>query len=57
MKKGYKAVSLPLEMAQEVDNLVGRRNRTAFLRETLERYLADPELLAVLKFKLQNRKS
>jgi hypothetical protein len=57
MKPGYKAVSIPLELAREIDTLVGRRKRTAFMREALHRYLADPELLATLTFKRRDRES
>jgi metal-responsive CopG/Arc/MetJ family transcriptional regulator len=57
MKQGHKAVSIPLELAHEIDKLVGRRNRTAFMRETIQRYLADPELLATLKLKRRDDKS
>jgi hypothetical protein len=57
MKQGYKAVSIPVERAREIDRLVGRRKRTAFMRETVQRYLADPELLATLTLKRPDRKS
>ncbi len=57
MKPGYKAVSIPLELAHEIDKLVGRGKRTEFMRETIQRYMADPELLAVLKLKRQDQKS
>jgi metal-responsive CopG/Arc/MetJ family transcriptional regulator len=57
MKAGCKAVSIPLELAREIDKLVGKPKRTAFMREAVQRYLADPELLAILRLKLQDRKS
>jgi metal-responsive CopG/Arc/MetJ family transcriptional regulator len=57
MKPGYKAVSIPLALAREIDKLVGRRKRTAFMREAVQRYLADPALLVILRLKPQDRKS
>ena len=57
MKPGYKAVSIPLALAHEIDKLVGRRKRTTFMRETLQRYLADPELLATIRLKGRDDKS
>jgi metal-responsive CopG/Arc/MetJ family transcriptional regulator len=51
------AVSVPLTLALEIDGLVGKRNRSAFAVETIRRYLADPELLAVLALKRRDGQS
>jgi len=51
MSPGSKAVSIPLALAPEIDTLVGRRNRSAFIFAAVRRSLADPELQSLLRVK------
>jgi metal-responsive CopG/Arc/MetJ family transcriptional regulator len=57
MRPGYKAISIPLELVREIDKIVGRRNRSAFILDSAQRYLADPALQSMLRLKRQARES
>jgi hypothetical protein len=56
-KRKRGAAPVPLTLALKIDRFVGKRNRSAFAVETIRRYLADPELLAVLALKRRDGQS